>query len=176
MSHSPLPTRRTFLKTVGAAALAAPFFARNLHAQAPSRVLRHASFGTAGMAASDIDALTNNPWVKLVAVADVDLNRAAKLKEKFPDIKIYQDWRQLLDKENKNIDSVNVTVPDHMHAAIAMSAMQLGKHCYCQKPLAHDIYETRMMTNYAREKKLVTQMGIQIHSYKVYRQAVAIVQ
>ena len=169
-------SRRTFLKSAGAAALAAPFFAKNLHAQAPSRVLRHASFGTAGMAASDIEALTNNPLVKLVAVADVDLTRAAKLKEKFPDIKIYQDWRQLLDKEHKNIDSVNVTVPDHMHAPIAMSAMQLGKHCYCQKPLAHDIYETRMLTNYARERKLVTQMGIQIHSYKVYRQAVAIVQ
>jgi predicted dehydrogenase len=63
-----------------------------------------------------------------------------------------------------------------MHAPIAMSAMQLGKHVYCQKPLAHDIYETRMLTNYAREKRLITQMGIQIHSYKVYRQAVAIVQ
>jgi hypothetical protein len=63
-----------------------------------------------------------------------------------------------------------------MHAPIALSAMQLGKHCYCQKPLAHDLYETRALTQFAREKKLVTQMGIQIHSYKVYRQAVAIVQ
>jgi hypothetical protein len=175
MIHSPPINRRDFLKTLGAAGLAAPFFARNLHAQAPSRVLRHASFGAAGMAANDIQALTSNPWVKLVAVADVDLSRANRLKETFPDVKIYQDWRQLLDKEAHNIDSVNVSVPDHMHAPIAMSAMQLGKHCYCQKPLAHDIYETRTLTNYAREKKLVTQMGIQIHSYKVYRQAVALV-
>jgi hypothetical protein len=128
------------------------------------------------MAANDIQALCSNPFVKLVAVADVDLNRAAKLKETYPDVKIYQDWRQLLDKEGNNIDSVNVSTPDHMHAPIALSAMQLGKHCYCQKPLAHDIHETRTLTNFAREKKLVTQMGIQIHSYKVYRQAVALVQ
>jgi predicted dehydrogenase len=175
MSH-PSFTRRTFLKTLGAAGLAAPFIARNLHAAAPSQTLRHASFGTAGMAAADIQALCSNPFVKLVAVADVDLTRAAKLKETHPDIKIYQDWRQLLDKEARNIDSVNVSTPDHMHAPIALSAMQLGKHCYCQKPLAHDIHETRVLTEFARQKKLVTQMGIQIHSYKVYRQAVALVQ
>ena len=176
MSHTPTTTRRTFLKTLGAAGVAAPFFARNLHAAQPSRTLRHASFGAAGMAAADIEALMTNPFVKLVAVADVDLTRAAKLKEKYPDLKVYQDWRQLLDKEQKNIDSVNVSIPDHMHAPVAMSAMQLGKHCYCQKPLAHDLHEVRAMTNLAREKKLVTQMGIQIHSYKVYRQAVALVQ
>jgi hypothetical protein len=169
------PTRRRFLKTLGAAGLAVPFIARNLRA-APSSVLRHASFGAAGMAWSDIQALTSNPFVKLVAVAEVDSNRLTELKTAFPNVKVYQDWRQLLDKEGKNIDSVNVSTPDHLHAPIAMSAMQLGKHVYCQKPLAHDIYETRMLTNYAREKKLVTQMGIQIHSYKVYRQAVALVQ
>ncbi|MDP3071435.1 MAG: Gfo/Idh/MocA family oxidoreductase [Opitutaceae bacterium] len=170
------PTRRTFLKTLGAAGLTAPFFARNLHAAAPSRVLRHASFGSAGMAFADIQAIMSNDYVKLVAVAEVDLSRAKALKEKFPDVRVYQDWRVLLDKEGRNLDSVNVSTPDHMHAPIAFSAMQLGKHCYCQKPLAHDIHETRVLTRLAREKKLVTQMGIQIHSYKVYRQAVALVQ
>jgi len=175
----PLPsstTRRTFLKSIGASALAAPFFARNLQAAQPSQVLRHASFGASGMAWSDIQAIMSNPFVKLVAVADVDLNRTAQVKAAFPEIRVYQDWRQLLDREKNNIDSVNVSTPDHMHGPIALSAMQLGKHCYCQKPLAHDIHETRMLTNFAREKKLVTQMGIQIHSYKVYRQAVALVQ
>ena len=169
-------SRRTFLKTAGAATLAAPFFAKNLHAQAPSRVLRHASFGASGMAANDIQAIMSNPFVKLVAVADVDLARTAQLKATYPDVRIYQDWRQLLDQEQNNLDSVNVSTPDHMHAPIALSAMQLGKHCYCQKPLCHDLHETRVLTDFAREKKLVTQMGIQIHSYKVYRQAVAIVQ
>ncbi len=169
-------TRRQFAQTLGAAALAAPFLARNLRAQAPSRTLRHASFGTDGMAWADIQAICSNPFVKLVAVADVDLNRTAKVKAAYPDVKVYQDWRELLDKEGSHLDSVNVSTPDHMHAPIALSAMQLGKHCYCQKPLAHDLHETRVLTEYAREKKLVTQMGIQIHSQKVYRQAVAIAQ
>jgi predicted dehydrogenase len=176
MSSSPLPSRRTFLKTLGAAGLVAPFIARTAPATAPSGVLRHASFGAAGMAWADIQALASNPFLKLVAVAEVDLNRTKALREAFPDVKIYQDWRELLDKEQNNLDSVNVSTPDHMHAPIALSAMQLGKHVYCQKPLAHDIHEVRVLTNYAREKKLITQMGIQIHSYKVYRQAVAIVQ
>lgn len=176
MNHTAHFTRRNFLQTAGAAALAAPFFARNLHAAAPSRVLRHASFGAAGMAWADIQAITSNPFVKLVAVADVDLARIKQVKEAFPEVKVYQDWRQLLAKEGNALDSVNVSTPDHMHAPIALAAMQLGKHCYCQKPLAHNLRETRALTEVAREKKLVTQMGIQIHSYKVYRQAVAIVQ
>lgn len=167
--------RRSFLKTLGAAGLAAPFISRSLLAAQPSKILRHASFGASGMAWSDIQAIASNPFVKLVAVADVDLNKVADVKAMFPDVRVYQDWRQLLDKEQGNIDSCNVSVPDHMHAPIAYSAMQLGKHVYCQKPLAHDIYETRVLTEFAREKKLITQMGIQIHSQKVYRQAVAIV-
>jgi predicted dehydrogenase len=174
--HPARPTRRSFLKTVGAGALVAPFVTRDLLAQPPSRTLRHASFGSAGQAWSDIRALTNNKFVQLVAVAEVDLARIGPLKEAFPDVRIYQDWRELLAKEANNIDSVNVSTPDHLHAPIAMSAMQLGKHVYCQKPLAHDIHEVRMLTNYARERKLVTQMGIQIHSFRVYRQAVALVQ
>jgi len=176
MSQYLPPSRRAFLKTLGAAGLAVPFFARNLHAAQPSRVLRHASFGASGMAWSDIQAICSNPFVKLVAVAEVDLNRLKQVKDAHPDVKVYQDWRELLDKEGRQLDSVNVSTPDHMHAPIAVSAMQLGKHVYCQKPLTHSIHETRVLTNLAREKKLITQMGIQIHSQKVYRQAVAIVQ
>jgi predicted dehydrogenase len=97
-------------------------------------------------------------------------------RKQFPNARIYQDWRELLDKESRNIDSVNVSTPDHMHAPIAVSAMQLGKHVYGQKPLAHDIYEVRRMTEIARHNKLVTQMGIQIHSSVYYRMAVRLVQ
>ena len=174
---SPRPTnRRQFVKTLGAAAIAAPFFTRHLISAPPSATLRHASFGVAGMAWNDIQALTSNPFLKLVAVAEVDLNRIEQVKSWYPEAKIYQDWRELLDKEKNNIDSVNVSTPDHMHAPIGMSAMHLGKHLYCQKPLAHDLHEVRAMTKLAREKKLVTQMCIQIHSQKEYRMAVALVQ
>jgi predicted dehydrogenase len=173
MNHSNLPTRRDALKGLGAAALGAPMVLR-AHAAAPSETLLHASFGSAGMAISDIKSLTASKHLKLVAVAEVDANRIRELKKLFPEVKIYDDWRVLLDKE-KNLDSVNVSTPDHMHAPIAMRALQLGKHVYCQKPLTQTIYEARQLTKAAAEKKLVTQMGIQIHSNAEHRTVVEIV-
>ncbi len=168
--------RRSFLKLLGTAGLAAPFVTRNLLAQSPANRLRHASFGAAGMAWSDLTQIAHCKNVDIVAVCDVDLNRMADAKQAFPNARFYQDWRELLDKEEKNIDSVNVSTPDHMHAPIGVSAMQLGKHLYGQKPLAHEIYEVRRMTRIAQEKNLVTQMGIQIHSDVYYRLAVSLVQ
>jgi predicted dehydrogenase len=176
MTKPALSTRRTFLKTVGAAGVAAPFVTRGMMAASPNSMLRHVSFGASGMAASDLAAITASKFVKLVAVADVDLSRTAAVRKQFPDARIYQDWRELLDKEHKNFDSANVSTPDHMHAPIAMSAMQLGKHIYGQKPLAHDLFEVRRLTEMAAKKRLVTQMGIQIHSAMEYRTAVRLVQ
>ena len=169
-------SRRSFLKTLGTAAIAAPFVPSDLFAQPPGRTLRHASFGAGGMAWSDLTNIANCPNVEIVAVCDVDLSRTLEARKKFPNAKIYQDWRELLDKEAKNLDSVNVSTPDHMHAPIGVSAMQLGKHVYGQKPLAHEIFEVRRMTELARKKKIVTQMGIQIHSSVYYRMAVRHVQ
>ena len=169
-------SRRSFLKAVAGAAAAAPFVTTGLRAQSPNSVLRHASFGSAGMALADISELTKFKEVQLVAVAEVDLNRTTELMKRFPNVKIYQDWRKLLDEESRNIDSVNVSVPDHMHAPIAMAALQMGKHVYCQKPLAHDLHEVRRLTQFARQKKLVTQMGIQIHAVNHYRMATLLVQ
>src|SRR5262249_38766763 len=89
--------------------------------------------------------------------------------------KIYQDWRQLLDKE-KNLNSVNVSTPDHMHAPITMRALLRGLHVYTQKPLTQTIYEARQLTKVARDKKVVSQMGIQIHSHEIHRTVVATIQ
>jgi predicted dehydrogenase len=164
------------MKCAGLSALAAPFIARGLLAQSSGEVVRHASFGAGGMAATDIASLAECGFVKLVAVADVDLRRTAEIKGRFPEARIYQDWRRLLDEEHKNIDSVNVSTPDHSHAPIAASAIQLGKHVYGQKPLTHDLYEARRITLMAREQGVVTQMGIQIHSSLEYRLAVRLVQ
>ena len=170
-------SRRSFLKTIGTTALAAPFIARGWMAQSPNGTLRHASFGASGMAWSDINEFAKFKEFELVAVADVDLNRTIELRKKFPGTRVYQDWRELLDKEGRRIDSVNVSTPDHMHAPIGMSAMQLGKHIYGQKPLAHDLHEVRKLTEYAfYNRKLVTQMGIQIHATSHYRMAALLVQ
>src|SRR5689334_7380941 len=164
-------TRRSFLKTLATAAAATPFITSGWAKQSPNSILHHASFGASGMAWADINEFAKFRPFQLTAVAEVDLNRTVELKQKFPHARIYQDWRELLDKEAKRIDSVNVSTPDHMHAVIGMSAMQLGKHVYGQKPLAHDLYEVRKLTEFANRSKLVTQMGIQIHATSHYRMA-----
>src|SRR5207249_9010283 len=110
-------TRRAALGRLAATGLAAPFAMRRAHAAAPSETLYHASFGASGMAMGDIQSLTASRHVKLVAVADVDLSRTAEVRRLFPGVKVYQDWRQLLDKE-KGLNSANVSTPDHMHAPI----------------------------------------------------------
>jgi len=168
-------SRRSFLKAAAAGTLAAPFFSPRIFAAPASERVLHASFGASGMARSDLNTITSHPSVQLVAVADVEPSRADDLKKKWPELRVYSDWRQLLDKE-KNLNSANVSTPDHMHAPIAMSAMQRGINVYCQKPLTHDIYETRQLTEMARKKKLVSQMGIQIHSAAEYRLAVRLIQ
>lgn len=176
MNKNPKYTRRTFLKTLGATAVGAPFITRGLLARMPSSTLRHASFGANGMALADLTQIGKCPGVELVAICDVDLGRTAKAAQLFPKAKVYQDWRELLDKEGKNLDSANVSTPDHMHASIAVSAMQLGINVYGQKPLAHDVHEVRRMIRIAHKEKRVTQMGIHMHSSAAFRTAVRVVQ
>ncbi len=176
MKSNSQPSRRSFLKTVGVAALGAPFVTGCLTMRPASNVLRHACFGAGGMGRSDMHQLAECPGIEIVAICEVDLNRTAEVRKKFPKAKIYQDWRELFDQEADNIDSVNVSVPDHMHAPIGVTAMQLGKHLYGQKPLAHDLYEVRRMTEIAAKQKIITQMGIQVHSSSQYRKAVRVIQ
>ncbi len=170
----PQLSRRSFIRQ-GVLAIGLPFVWTKHGHSAPSETLLHASFGAAGMAASDIAALTASKHLKLVAVAEVDQSRIANIKKQFPDCRIYSDYRVLLDKE-KQLDSVNVSTPDHMHAPIAMRALNRGLHVYCQKPLTHTIHEARRLTQVAAKKKLVTQMGIQIHSARKHKLVVRLVQ
>lgn len=168
-------SRRSFLRGLAATSFTAPYFIPRLISAPPSERVIHASFGASGMARSDLTEISRHKNVQFVAVADVDTTRSDDLKKKFPDLRSYVDWRELLDTE-KNLNSVNVSTPDHMHGPIAMSALQRGINVYCQKPLTHDIYETRRLTEVARQKKLVSQMGIQIHSAAEYRLAVRLIQ
>jgi predicted dehydrogenase len=168
------PSRRRFLQTLAAAAAAGPFLS------IPSRVygatLRHASIGAAGQALSDLNAFAKHPAFDLVAVADVDLCRIEPLQQRFPRVRVYQDWRELLKKERANIDSVNVSIPDHMHCAVALEAMKHGKPVYVQKPLCNTLRETRLLTEEARRRGLTTQMGIQVSSSRVQRYGEALVR
>jgi hypothetical protein len=173
--NPPHPTRRDTLKQFATAGLAVPFVFRHHQGTSPTEVLNHASFGANGMALSDIRSLTASRHVRLVAVAEVDLARAAQVRRQFPQARVYQDWRQLLDRE-RNLNSANVSTPDHMHAPITMRLLRSGVNVYTQKPLTHTVYEARQLARVARERRLVTQMGIQIHSHEVHRTVVRLIQ
>lgn len=167
--------RRSFLKELAAGIVVAPWVTTGLRAQSPNAKIRHASFGCSGMAMADVTSIAGHKSVEVVAACDVDASKAAGFLQKFPNAKIYSDFRELLEKE-KDLQTVNVSTPDHMHAPIGMTALNRGVHVYGQKPLTHNLYECRRLTEVAREKKLVTQMGIQIHSSTEYRTAVKLVQ
>ena len=157
-------SRRQFLRGLAGSTVALPLAAVPVLGQ--DRKVRHASVGAAGQALSDIRSFSSHPAFTLTAVADTDLSRTAQVKKLFPEARIYQDWREMFRKESANIDSVNVSTPDHMHAPIAMSAMSLGKAVYVQKPLALTVRETRVLALQARQHNLATQMGIQISSHE----------
>lgn len=127
----------------------------------PSRKLNIASVGIGGMGWGDIQ---NWSGENVVALCDVDDRRAANAWKKYPQAQRFKDYRQMLDKVGREIDAVSVSTPDHMHAPIALAAMQLGKHVYVQKPMAQTIVRARAMQDAAHQYKVVTQMGIQMHA------------
>jgi predicted dehydrogenase len=138
--------------------------------------LRLASIGVGGMGASDLGSLSSHALLDVVALCDVDANNLAAAGERHPKAKRFTDFRRMFDAMADEIDAVSVSTPDHTHAAAAMTAMNHGKHVYCQKPLTHDVYESRQLKSVAEKDKLVTQMGTQIHSASPYRTAVKLVQ
>ncbi|WP_231561634.1 Gfo/Idh/MocA family protein [Sphingobacterium sp. T2] len=129
--------------------------------RAPSDMLNVASIGVGGMGGSDVNNIYKSGKANIAYLCDVDLARAKGTVEKFPKAKFYVDFREMLDKEHKHIDAVSISTPDHNHAIQALAAMELGKHVYVQKPLAHDVWEARVLTHAAKRYKVVTQMGNQ---------------
>ncbi len=170
------PTRRNFLRAAGVSAITAPFVTTGARAASPNGKLQHASVGAAGMAGADINSLSRHDHFQLVAAADVSRRNREQLKEKFPEVRLYEDWREMLKSEGEKIDSVNVSTPDHMHGPAGMAAMTKGKHVYVQKPLTQNLWECRQMMLRAREKGVMSQMGIQVSSGFEERFAVRLVQ
>ncbi len=123
--------------------------------------LNIAGIGVGGRGASDIDGVSSE---NIAFLCDADLKSAAGTIKKHPNAKIYRDFREMLQKEDKNIDAVVIGAPDHIHAPAAVMAMKMGKHVYVEKPMAHTIYEARRMTQVAKETGVVTQMGNQGHA------------
>jgi len=132
----------------------------------PNEKLNIGAVGAGGMGRSNIDACATE---NIVALCDVDEVRAGNTFQAYPAARRYRDFRIMLDKEGKHLDAVIVATPDHTHAVIAMAAIQLGKHVYCQKPLAHNLHEVRALTEAARKANVQTQMGNQGHSSEPIR-------
>jgi hypothetical protein len=131
----------------------------------PSEKLNIAGIGLGWMGANNMLTCAKE---NIVALCDVDHAFAAKTFKAFPNAKVHKDYRKMLEKQ-KDIDAVLIATPDHTHAVISMAAMQSGKHVFCQKPLTHDIYESRMLAKAAKQAGVVTQMGIQGHSQEGLR-------
>ena len=127
----------------------------------PSEKLNVAAIGAGGKGEGDISAVGSGNNV--VALCDVDWRKAAGSFRKFPNAKKYKDFREMLDKEGDHIDAVTISTPDNTHAVAAMACMELGKHVFVQKPMTHDVYEARMLTEAARKYKVATHMGNQGH-------------
>ena len=123
-----------------------------------------------GIASKGANNMKNLKDQNIVALCDVDWGERTKSSfESNPNAKKYKDFREMLDKQ-KDIDAVVVSTPDHNHGVIAMMAIKAGKHVYCEKPLAHSVFETRALTKAAKEKGVQTQMGNQGHSSKDIRE------
>ncbi|MCX6926178.1 MAG: Gfo/Idh/MocA family oxidoreductase, partial [Verrucomicrobia bacterium] len=155
-------SRRQFLAATAALPVFAilPGGAFGARAASPNSKLNIAGIGVGGMGGGNLENLRSE---NIIALCDVDSAYAAPTFKKFPDARIWVDYREMLEKQ-KDIDAVVIGTPDHTHAVIAMAAMNAHKHVYCQKPLAHDVYEARQLAEAARTHGVATQMGNQGHS------------
>ena len=166
-------TRRDFMLTSAAvgATLAAPAL---LDAKSPSAKLNVAVIGPGGRGIAQLDAA--GAMENVVAICDVDQRGLGVAAQRYPKAKTYADFRKMLSEMDKSIDAVMVSTPDHTHAPAAAMALRMGKHCYCEKPLTHNVYEARLLATLAKQNHLVTQMGNQIHAEDNYRRVVELIQ
>lgn len=167
--------RRDFIKNTAALSSVA-ILPSSVLASMKKDTLRTAHIGVGGMGMADLKSISSHSSVVVSALCDVDSIALAEAKKMFPKAKVYADYRKLLAEMGKDIDAVIVSTPDHTHAPASMKAMEMGKQVYCQKPLTHHVTEARAMRKLAKEKNLITQMGIQVHSFYDYKLATLLIQ
>ncbi|WP_281542862.1 Gfo/Idh/MocA family protein [Maribacter aestuarii] len=142
----------------------------------PLTRLRTAHIGVGGMGAEDLRDISSHTKVDVTALCDVDAINLAAAKKLHPNAKTYTDYRIMLNEIGDEIDAVIVSTPDHTHAPASMMAMEMNKSVYCQKPLTHYVSEARNMKRLAEKNNLITQMGIQVHSFYDYKLATLLIQ
>lgn len=168
--------RRKFLHASTAVG-ASSFFINPLDAAnqpAGKERIRVGIIGVSGKGGSNLGEIERTGLAEIVALCDVDAERAAPVRQRFRDARFYEDYRRMMDQ--KDLQAVVVSTPDHHHAFAGLAALRARKHLYCEKPLAHSVQEVRLMMEVAAREKVVTQMGTQIHAGDNYRRVVEIVQ
>src|SRR6056297_2862908 len=157
--------RRNFLKqtaTISAGITILPASTiSGLGYKAPSDKLNIVGVGIGGKGFANLKAMESE---NIVGLCDVDWKYADKCFKEFPKAKRYKDWRRMFNEMGDSFDAVMISTPDHTHAIIAATAITLGKHVYCQKPLTHSVYESRLLTRLTEKYKVATQMGNQGNS------------
>ena len=179
MSDHPFSRRHFFFGTLLAGAVPAAGFGstpslKALGYKSPNEKLNLAAIGAGGQPAADLQ-LAQAGVENVVALADVDWVRGKESFERFPKATRYKDFRQMLDKQGKEIDAVVVGPPDHNHAICALTCMQAGKHVYVEKPLTRTAGEARILATAAEKYKVATQMGNQGYSHDATRVASEII-
>lgn len=135
----------------------------------PSEKVRIAAIGVGGQGGGDLKEFQKTNLAEVIALCDVDRARSAPTYKLFPDAKTFKDYRRMLDAIENDVDAVLVATPDHFHAVAAMAALRRGKHVYCEKPMAHSVWEVRQMMKAAVDNRVVTQLGNQGHSFDSIR-------
>jgi predicted dehydrogenase len=165
-------SRRDFLAATGAAALIGPWSTLSAaQSKSPNEKLNIGVVGVGNRGRSNLQGVRGE---NVVALCDIDERTLFRAKEDFPQAKTFVDWRRMLD--DKTLDAVLVSTPDHTHAVIGTAAMKSGQHLYCEKPLAHTIYEARVMAETAARTGVVTQLGNQNHATDRLRSVVEFVR
>ncbi|MDC6366345.1 MULTISPECIES: Gfo/Idh/MocA family protein [Flavobacteriaceae] len=168
--------KREFIKKSSVGALGIMMAPSLLKGSMIKERLRTAHIGVGNMGAEDLKAIASHNAVDVVALCDVDAINLSKAHKLHKGARVFFDYRTMLEEMGDEIDAVIVSTPDHTHAPASLLAMQMGKPVYCQKPLTHYVSESRAMKKLAAEKGLVTQMGIQVHSFYDYRLATLLIQ
>ena len=141
--------------------------------QSPNEKLNIAVIGAGGRGAANLGSVSGE---NIVALCDVDERRAGPSFQRFPKAKKYHDYRKLLDEMDRQVDAVVVSTANHVHAPASVTAMRMGKHAYCEKPLSHSVFEARVAARVAAEQKVATQMGTQIHASSNFRRIVELIR
>ncbi|MFT0713841.1 Gfo/Idh/MocA family protein [Flagellimonas lutimaris] len=168
--------KREFIKKSSVGALGIMFAPSILKAGFPKDKLRTAHIGVGNMGMEDLKAVSSHEAVEVIALCDVDAINLSAAHKMHPGARIFFDYRAMLEEMGDEIDAVIVSTPDHTHAPASLMAMNMNKPVYCQKPLTHYVSESREMKKMAAEKGLVTQMGIQVHSFYDYKLATLLIQ